>query len=184
MKFCDRLLRKWRIAKASPYVAEGARVLDIGCDGGALLKSLKPRISEGMGIDPRLKKSLDLGFCRLIAGRFPQDLPDCGSFDVVALLATIEHIPPGDIQKFAEDCAGFLKTGGYLVITVPSPAADTVLRFLKALRLLDGTCLEQHYGLTPERVPLIFSAGGLTLVKANKFQLGFNNLFVFRKPFE
>jgi hypothetical protein len=41
--------------------------------------------------------------------------------------------------------------------------------------------LEEHYGFDPSCVPSLFSVGKLELIKAKKFQLGLNNLFVFRR---
>jgi hypothetical protein len=41
--------------------------------------------------------------------------------------------------------------------------------------------LEQHYGYQPGQTGTLFAVGGLELVRAHKFQLGLNNLFVFRK---
>ncbi len=44
--------------------------------------------------------------------------------------------------------------------------------------------LEQHYGFDPRKTPAIFSVDGMVLVKARRFQFGFNNLFVFEKRAE
>jgi len=181
VKTVDRIIQRWRISKAWPYIASGARVLDIGCANGALFKQLRSRIGQGVGIDPNLDQSVDLDNCRLIAGWFPKDLPDAQPFDAITMLAILEHVPPEHQQQLAQNCACFLKPGGYLVITVPSPRVDQVLSLLKFMRIIDGMSLEEHYGFDASKTPSIFSVGGLALVKSEKFQLGLNNLFVFKK---
>jgi len=64
---------------------------------------------------------------------------------------------------------------------VPSPIVDRILAILKGLRLIDGMSLEQHYGFEPKSVPSLFATAQLELAKAERFQWGCNNLFVFRK---
>ncbi len=181
MRAVDRILQRWRIAKARPYIASGARVLDIGCADGALFKQLKSRIGEGVGIDPNLVQLVEMDYCHLIAGWFPEDLPDARPFDVITMLAVLEHVPPERQPRLAEDCARLLKDGGYLVVTVPSPSVDRILSLLRFMHVIDGMSLEQHYGFKPSKTASIFSVGGLMLIKSKKFQLGFNNLFVFKK---
>jgi hypothetical protein len=51
-----------------------------------------------------------------------------------------------------------------------------------AVRLIDGMSLEQHHGFDPRQTRSVFEPCGLRLVRASRFQLGFNNLFVFQKP--
>lgn len=184
MKTVDRIIQYLRIRKIRPYIAHGARVLDIGCADGALFKQLKLLIREGVGIDPDLDQSVTMKNYRLIAGQFPKDLPDTQPFDVIIMLAVLEHIPPGHQEQLAKKCAQFLKPGGELVITIPSPKADRILSLLQFMRVIDGMSLEDHYGFDVNKTPSIFSVGGLTLVKSEKFQLGLNNLFVFKKTEE
>lgn len=181
MKTVDRIIQYLRIEKVRPHIPCGARVLDIGCADGTLFKQLKSRIKEGVGIDPGLGRSVTLENCRLIAGHFPKDLPDPRPFNVIVMLAVLEHVPPGQHQQLAENCAQFLRPGGKLIITIPSPKADRILRLLQSMRVIDGMALEDHYGFDVTKTPELFSAGGLTLVKSEKFQLGYNNLFVFKK---
>ena len=181
MKTVDRVLQQWRLAKVRPYVSRGARVLDLGCADGVLFQRYQSVVGEVVGIDPTLPRSVDLGRCRLIAGRFPDDLPDSRPFDAIVMLAVLEHIPSAEQARWAEACARLLKPGGHVVITVPSPVVDKILAVLKALRLIDGMSLEEHYGFEPSHVPAMFSRPGVDLVKARKFQLGCNNLYVFRR---
>jgi 2-polyprenyl-3-methyl-5-hydroxy-6-metoxy-1,4-benzoquinol methylase len=182
MKPLDRWLRRWRLAKAAAAIPKGTRVLDVGCGDGALFRLLGDRISFGLGIDPALISGAESGRTRLIAGAFPEAMPKAGPFDVITLLAVLEHVPREQQDSFLHACAGRLAPGGLLVITVPSPQVDALLRGLKALRLVEGIALEQHYGFRPETTPTLCAAHGLRLLQHRRFQLGLNNLFVFQKP--
>jgi SAM-dependent methyltransferase len=181
VKAIDRLLQRWRISKARPYATPGTRVLDIGCADGELFR-LIPHIGEGVGLDPDLPTTAPrLPNAVLLKGLFPDALPDDRPFDVITLLAVLEHVPPDSQRTLAFECARFLKPGGHLVITVPSPAVDHILAVLRFLRLIHGMALEQHYGYDPRQTADLFAVGGLSLVKARRFQLGLNNQFVFQK---
>jgi 2-polyprenyl-3-methyl-5-hydroxy-6-metoxy-1,4-benzoquinol methylase len=181
MKFFDRVLQRMRIAKARPYIAPGARVLDIGSVDGALFEQLGARVRTGMGIDPTLPEDRRLGETRLIAGLFPQDMPAVEPFDVITMLAVLEHFPAAAYGELRAGCARFLKPGGHLIITVPSPQVDLILKVLLALRVIDGMSLEEHHGFEVQDTVRIFPAPEFTLVRQKRFQLGLNNLFVFRR---
>ena len=101
MKTVDRMLQQWRIGKVRPYVSQGARVLDLGCAGGYLYRRLQSTVGEVVGIDPTLDRSVEIGRCRLIAGRFPEDLPDAEPFDAITMLAVLEHIPLDEQPRLA-----------------------------------------------------------------------------------
>ena len=182
MKAVDRFLQRWRIAKARPFIPKGARVLDIGSADGSLFQALGSRISDGLGIDPTLKEKTSVGRIPLIPGFFPADMPaSTEPFDTITMLAVLEHFPAEAYQPLGEGCARFLKTGGHLVITVPSPAVDRILEVLKALRLIDGMSLEEHHGFQVHQTHEIFPPPRFELVRNSRFQLGLNNLFVFRR---
>jgi SAM-dependent methyltransferase len=181
MKTIDRMLQRWRISKARPYISPGARVLDIGCADGALFRYVFG-IREGLGVDPDLEQDeVQLPNAVLLKGFFPEALPDERPFDVITMLAVLEHVPPDRQRILAEQCARYLKPEGYLIITVPSPTVDSILAVLRFLRLIHGMALEQHYGFDPRETPAIFGVRGMELVEASRFQLQLNNLFVFRK---
>jgi SAM-dependent methyltransferase len=181
MKALDRLLQRWRISKARPYVAPGARLLDIGCADGEIFRRISS-VGEGVGIDPDLPQAtLKLPNAILLKGLFPDVLPDERPFDVITLLAVLEHVPPEAQHALAQACAGHLKQGGHLVITVPSPFVDHILKVLRFCRLIHGMALEQHYGYDPRQTATLFAVGGLELLRARRFQLGLNHLFVFKK---
>jgi 2-polyprenyl-3-methyl-5-hydroxy-6-metoxy-1,4-benzoquinol methylase len=178
----DRLLQRWRIAKARRYIAHGAQVLDIGCGDGALLRDLAGRIGYSVGIDPTIAESFDSPSFRLIRGQFPEDLSDVGPFDAIVALAVLEHLPVAAQRAMAIACLDLLKPGGRLIITVPSPIVDRILHVLQALRLTDFGEVHQHYGYRPKETIPTFEAVGLAVTTAKRFQLGVNNLFVFDRP--
>lgn len=180
MKAVDRFLQHWRIDKTRRYIHPGARVLDIGCADGVLADRI-PGLSEYVGIDPALESLPPRPNRSYIRGTFPQALADSRPFDAITMLAVLEHVPPDQQVPLAENCAAYLKEGGRLIISVPSPLVDHILDGLKLLRVIDGMAVEEHYGYEVERTPALFEGAGLSLLKWEKFQLGLNNLFVFQK---
>ena len=180
MKTTDRMLQRWRILKAKRFIPPGARLLDIGCYHGEIFKVLSRHGIQGVGIDPLLEVSSDQKSCTLISGIFPRNLPDdVGKFDVITVLAVLEHIAPDMRVEFARACADLLKSDGRIILTVPSQITDVVLTILLSLHIIDGMSLEQHQGFDPEEVPRLFGGVGMNLEAWEKFQFGLNNLFVF-----
>jgi 2-polyprenyl-3-methyl-5-hydroxy-6-metoxy-1,4-benzoquinol methylase len=181
VKRIDRLLQRWRIAKAAAFLPKQARVLDIGSADGALFQQVDGLAAGCIGIDPTLQVDLDGKNYRLIAGEFPRDMPSVPSFDAITMLAVLEHIPEAAYQDLIEGCRVFLKPGGRLIITVPSPAVDYVLKVLLTLRLADTMSIEQHHGYEVEKTAEIFGPPGFHLLHYHRFQLGLNHLFVFER---
>lgn len=182
MKTLDRILQILRIRQAKKYIYPGAYVLDIGCFDGSLFKQLGGFISGGVGIDPLLSEPQFATAYTLLPGRFPDDLPAYpGAFDCVVALAVVEHIPPEDKQRFVSACLRVLKSGGKVIITVPSLMVDRILDLLLKLKLVDGMSLEEHHGFLPESVSELFRVDGFKLLVIDRFQWGLNYCYVFQK---
>jgi 2-polyprenyl-3-methyl-5-hydroxy-6-metoxy-1,4-benzoquinol methylase len=182
VKWFDRVLQSWRISKVKPFIGDGSRVLDIGCADEAFVNQV-PAAGVYVGIDPELERSYTRDKSTFIKGLFPQDLPtDTPPFDAIVMLAVLEHVPADAQVRLARDCFDALSPGGKVLITVPSPATDYVLAVLRTLRIIHGMSLEQHYGFDVGKTPELFTAAGFELMYRRRFQIGFNNLFVFRKP--
>src|ERR1017187_4937293 len=98
MRFIDRALQRWRIGKARPFIAAGSRVLDIGSAGGALFQHVRTPDERSMGIDPTLKSAVHVGGRPLLPGFFPRDMPAVEPFDVITLLAVLEHFPASEYE--------------------------------------------------------------------------------------
>jgi 2-polyprenyl-3-methyl-5-hydroxy-6-metoxy-1,4-benzoquinol methylase len=181
MNFVDRAIQRWRIAKVRPLVALGSRILDIGSADGALFRELGNAGEGSMGIDPTLGTTIQVGSVPLVAGTFPKDMPTAKPFDVITMLAVLEHFPASQYDELIDGCLRFLRPGGLLIITVPSPWTDHILTVLKFLKVIDGMSLEEHHGYRVEQTTVLFSSNAFRLLRWQRFQLGLNNLFVFER---
>ena len=183
MNLVDQLVRDLRIAQAAGQIPPGARVLDVGCHDGALFRRLGPALRDGLGLDPALRGPLHGERYRLEPGAFPAAAPDePGAFDVVTMLAVLEHLEPDEQKSAAEAAYRLLTVGGLLIATVPSPVVDSLLAWLIRLRVLDGMEAEQHHGFDPDHVVPLMEGVGLRLVRHRRFELRLNHLFVFERP--
>jgi 2-polyprenyl-3-methyl-5-hydroxy-6-metoxy-1,4-benzoquinol methylase len=183
MKFTDRYLQNRRIARVRRFIPPGAKILDIGSADGALFRQLGPVVGAGsIGVDPTLKASLMVNGAVLHPGFFPASVPDAaGPFDVITMLAVLEHFPEADYELLRKGCAAQLRTGGKLLITVPSPRVDYILKWLAFFRVIDGMSLEEHHGYEPGKTTGIFPPPQFRRVCHERFQLGLNHLFALER---
>ena len=181
MKSLDRYLRDARIARARAWIPAGARVLDVGCLDGEMFRQLRGHIGHSTGMEPALDQKVVEADYELLPGLFPDAARQGQTFDVITMLAVLEHITPDGQSRLSGACSQLLKPGGRVVITVPSPRVDSILHVLLKLRLIDGISAHEHYGFEPGQTPQIFPAPLFRMLKRQKFQLGLNNLFVFER---
>lgn len=179
MNIIDRFIQKLRFKAAQVWIPPGSIILDIGCHQGEFFTHLGDLIGPSTGIDPLVSAS-SVGRHSLIAERYSRPLPlPTARFDVVTLLATMEHVQ--DKGLIADECHRLLRSGGRVIITVPSPRVDALLLLLRSLRVVHGMSLEEHHGFNPYDVLRIFERRGFTVEHHRKFEICFNNLFVFSK---
>ena len=181
MKALDRYLREVRIAKARRFVRAGDVVVDVGCADGIMFTRWADLIGQGYGVDPTLEQVIKHPGYTLYPGHFPDPLPEV-QCNVITMLAVLEHIPSQQQAELASVCSEMLLPGGRLVITVPSPRVDEILKALSILRLVDGMSVDEHYGFDVERTLELFAGPEFQLLHRSRFQLGLNNLFVFERP--
>ncbi len=181
MKFLDRLLQSWRISKALEHLDGRLRLVDIGAYKGELFERLGGRLTEGYGIEPLIEKPIwGDNYC-VIPGSIPEFKPPGNDWDAITMLAVLEHLEPCCRSRIADYCYELLKPGGIVIVTVPSPSSDIVLGLMRKFRLIDGMSLEQHSSFSPKDTLDIFAPPNYVLCSRKAFQLGFNNIFVFKK---
>jgi 2-polyprenyl-3-methyl-5-hydroxy-6-metoxy-1,4-benzoquinol methylase len=169
------------MSKIVPFVPKRSTLLDVGTARGQLFEMLGDRIRFGIGMDSRLLKVMERGRYRIIPAEFPDEVPLSEKFDVITMLAVLEHFPKEALDRCCEICSSLLNPGGYVIITVPSKYVDRILGVLRSLRLVDAETLDEHHGFDISKIREIFPSGSFQLLYENKFQLGLNNMFVFRK---
>lgn len=173
MKPLDRALQRLRERAALPHIPRGARVLDVGCADGTLLRRLGN--ADNVGIDPDAPE----GDARMVRGRFPDDLHVDGPFDAITMLAVYEHFPDDVRPHVVDACRRLLRPGGRVVMTVPSPAVDEIVHVLQRLRLAHGMDIGSHHAYDPARTPDEFA--GFRVLVHRPFELGLNHLYVFER---
>jgi SAM-dependent methyltransferase len=180
MKLGDQFIQAWRMRIAARWIPRDSRILDVGCHQGEFFKYLGDTIKPSVGIDPLASANNQPLPHEILPILLNENLPlKDSSFDVMVLLATIEHIP--DKIMVAREAMRLLRPGGRVVITVPSSMVDKILEILIHLGLVDGMSLEEHHGFDVNKLAGMFESQGLKLKHWKKFQFGLNNLFIFER---
>ncbi|MEA2006622.1 MAG: class I SAM-dependent methyltransferase [Patescibacteria group bacterium] len=101
-------------------------LLDVGCGDGRLISELASSDSSGSYVGVDLSES-----AILLAKAMNQNLKNAkfllknvgqieGEFDIVVLNEVLEHIPDEDLGVFTGNVMNKVKSGGVLIVTVPS----------------------------------------------------------------
>ena len=175
----DTILEYLRFTKVEPYIPKDVCLLDVGTGDGNFLNYLNGHLQSAVGIDSHLTNSVNFGSCQLLPGYFPYDFETDTTFDVITMMAVVEHISMEVLPTVAKACWKYLKPGGQVIITVQHPRVDKLLDLLKTLRIVEGFSMHEHYGFDPEYLPAIFSRW--KLIKRERWGFGCNNLFIFEK---
>ena len=181
LRWADRIIRSLRLRQVGRFLSPGSRVLDVGCYDGALFARYSDRITYGVGLDPLLAASGQRGRFRFHADGFPSRALGDDLFDMITFLAVLEHVEATDLAAWRDACEQLLAPGGIVVATVPSPRVDNILHALMTVHLIEGMSVHEHHGLDPRQVPEVFGSASLSLIERRRFELGLNNLYVFKK---
>jgi len=127
--FWDRLIQSFRYRKANKLISEGCILVDCGCGKGDFLRHVGKKIDRGYGVDAILKDVEREEKFIFLGGNLDQKIPlDDESADVVTALSVLEHLEYPHI--FIKEIFRILRTGGFCVLTTPSPVAKPLLEFL------------------------------------------------------
>lgn len=177
MKKIDYWLQAERMRQAQKYLV-GTTLLDIGCHLGALFEKTQ---MTGDGIDLILQRPLKTRRYTLWPGRFPHDFQLDKKYDNICLLAVLEHIPLEEVALYPQLLHRYLNPKGRVVVTVPMPVVDVILKVLLWGKLIDGMEVNQHQKFDRSLIVHYFTTHGYQLIHAKRFELGLNQLYVFEK---
>lgn len=181
-QFLEPLLRHLRIRRVLPVLRKypRCRLLDVGCGWqAAFLKAVAPYIGTGVGID---MKAPEINTDKITTRRVKLDdrLPlDDASFDVVTMLAVLEHVQ--EVDAIVHEIRRVLRPGGVFCGTVPSVWAKPVLEFL-AFRcgIVNPEEIHDHkryFTRDSLRELFVMNGFGINGFSHHYFQLGMNNFF-------
>jgi SAM-dependent methyltransferase len=120
----DRERTELATAFLSPFAASFGGILDVGCSSGVLLHALRGLgVKRVYGIDPaadapaRARALFDVPVAQAQA----ESYGDYGSFDLVCLMAVLEHLlDPGSLLR---EIGSQMRPGAHLLIEVPDAGA-------------------------------------------------------------
>lgn len=180
-KFFVWLFRVLRNKKVAKYIPDNSVMLDIGCGSDFyLLNKVKRRIKHGTGLDIAVRNYSD-GKLTIRKARLGGRLPcKSGSFDVVTMIAFIEHIDKP--ESMLRECNRALKKGGPIVITTPMQRARVFWETLVKLGLTEEKSTKEHkHYFTPEEIERLLKRTGFRVAVSRKFQFGMNYIAVGKK---
>ncbi len=133
--------------KLIPTEFRSGRLLDVGCGTFPYFLEM---------IDFREKYGVD----RVITKNRAQDISSSlinfdlenenllpfndGYFDVVTMLAVLEHLQPLNVSHIVEECRRVLKSNGLLIITTPASWTEKLLKMMAALKLISPEEIDEH----------------------------------------
>jgi len=132
------------VAAAVRALPPGSVVLDLGCGNGSMLANFRnaglslhglDSSASGVAIAQQRYPELDIGRADLTADL--QEHPLSGTCDLVISTEVVEHLflP----RPFAQNCYGFLRPGGRLLISTPYHG------YLKNIALATSGKLDAHF---------------------------------------
>ncbi len=165
------------------HIPTQAKLLDIGCGTtAAFLKAIASRLEQGVGVDFKVSP-IESGNLKTYQVRLDEKLPfDDDAFDVVTLLAVLEHIEYE--QEILQEIERVLKPGGKVILTVPSVWAKPVLEFLAyRLRVVSEAEIRDHKRYYNRKLldRALVERAGFKGFRHQYFQLWMNNFCIATK---
>jgi SAM-dependent methyltransferase len=181
--FLENFLSRQRSKIANriiPNELREGKILDIGC--GSIPFFLKSVLfKEKYGIDKiSCRNTPNIQFIRHDFEKLSL-LPFMDNFfDVVSLLAVIEHFQPEKVLPLIGEIRRVLKPNGILILTTPAAWSDGLLRFMAKLRLASSVEIEEHKDIyTAKKLKNILNQSGFlqSEIQAGYFEC-FANIWV------
>jgi 2-polyprenyl-3-methyl-5-hydroxy-6-metoxy-1,4-benzoquinol methylase len=151
-------------------------VLDHGCGPGGLADVVPAERYLGYDPDPAI---LEVAYRSHPDHCFVGELAATPTFDTVASLAVIEHVP--DPAAHLRELASHLQDGGRIVLSTPSPASRRVYTLGARLGVFSSRASEEHTYLGRPELEQAASAAGLRVASYTTFMAGANQLAVLER---
>jgi len=162
-------------------------VLDLACGTGKVIPLLKP--GQGyLGVEgsPQFIKTLTNRYpaYQFILRDLDQDELNLErQFDTILLAAVIEHLEHP--AHLVAQLPRYLKAGGRLVMTTPSPFGDKIHRAGALIGLFSKDAVKEHETIFSHKMMVdLLEPNGLEIELYRRFLLGGNQLFICKAKME
>jgi SAM-dependent methyltransferase len=141
-------LRTQRANRLIPAELRSGRILDIGC-GSFPYFLAHTAFEEKFAVDqlPMPKETAarnQIEFFTLNLNREPHLPFEAGYFEVVTLLAVVEHLNPDSMALLFREACRVLKPGGMVILTTPAAWSDGLLKLMARLSLVSAEEIHEH----------------------------------------
>ncbi len=141
-------MRTHRANQLIPAELRKGRILDIGCGSFPYFLS-HTAFEEKFAVDQlpmpqEMAAKNKIEFFVLNLNEEPR-LPFQGEyFDVVTLLAVVEHLNPDSMAQLFQEACRVLRPGGIVILTTPAAWSDGLLKLMARLRLVSAEEIHEH----------------------------------------
>jgi len=169
--FLEPLLARKRAEIADSLIPQNYRkgaLLDIGCGRYPLFLS-KTDFGEKHGLDKSIDEKHLPKDKHLVLRSYDLECADelpyeDDRFNVITMLAVLEHLDPGSVSKILSEVHRILRSGGICIITTPASWTDPLLRFLAKLKLVSSVEINEHKDVySPRKVYSKLHAAGFAM---------------------
>jgi SAM-dependent methyltransferase len=174
----EPMLARMRAQKANsliPSHLRSGRILDIGCGSYPYFlahTNFKEKFSiDQSPISDQAKTQLEISSYTLDLNSKPS-LPFAdGFFEVITLLAVVEHLDPQSMARLFYEIHRTLRPGGIIILTTPAAWSSGILNFMARVRLLSFEEIHEHvYAYTLPLIGWYFGQAGFEM---NKISFGY-----------
>lgn len=179
----ENFLSRQRMRQADGHIPKACRsgkILDIGC-GNYPLFLISIEFYEKYALD---KYPLDNQETTNNIQYIHQDIeyktklpfPD-DYFDVVSMLAVIEHLDPQIIPRILKEVNRIVKKNGLFILTTPAAWTDSLLRVMALIKLVSADEINEHKDVyTPKKISSILEDASFSQEKiaCGYFEFGMN----------
>jgi len=177
----EPLLARLRAKKANEIIPEPlrqGRILDIGCGSYPYFLS-HTSFKEKYAIDqnPMAQVTDTIHWYTIDINSSPSLPFDDNWFQVVTMLAVVEHLDPTSLVELFKEAHRALSPGGVLILTTPSSWSDPILRWMAKVNLISAEEIEEHkYAYTLPLIGWYFGKAGFEMdkVKFGYFEFRLN----------
>jgi len=167
-------LAKMRAQRANsliPAEFRSGRILDIGCGSFPYFlahTSFEQKFAVDQLPPSEQGKSLNIQWHTLNLNKEPRLPFEDNFFNVITLLAVVEHLNPASMAELFRETYRVLHPDGLVILTTPAAWSDGLLRFMARVNLVSAEEIHEHaFAYTLPLLGWYFGRAGFEMTKVS-----------------